>query len=202
MAAYHWERGEHMPPSMSEGISTPADPAALARKVIAGVMHNAQTGELPLFAWTLGLPQSELLEAVARYFPELGALEPMPEQKYAVILRNIPPRFGEMFALLMSHGTSHEKSRHVGWLARALAAATMGERHFWQDVGLHNRAEVSQLLAHYFPGLHARNTQNLRWKRFLYAELGRHLGIEDLQPPGCRRCDQAALCFTQRKEGE
>lgn len=199
MTACYWESGEHMPPSMGEGGNTPADPAALARKVIAGVMSNAQTGELPLFAWTLGLPQSELLEAVARYFPELGALEPMPEQKYAVILRNMPPRFGELFALLMSHGTPHEKSRHLGWLARALAAATMGERHFWQDAGLHNRAEISQLLAHYFPGLHARNTLNLRWKRFLYAELGWQLGIENLQPPGCRRCDQAALCFSQHK---
>lgn len=189
-------------PFMGEQIAPAADPAMLACKVIAGVMGNAQTGELPLFAWTLGLPQAELLEAVAWYFPELGDLEPMSDQRYGVILHTRPPLFDEMFAFLMRHCMSHEPLRHIEWLARALAAATMGERHFWQDTGLRNRAEVTQLLAYYFPELHARNTQNLKWKRFLYAELGRHLDIGDLQPPGCRRCDQVTLCFTQRKAEE
>ena len=194
MGTSHPERA--LPPFMCEDTSTPDDPSVLARRVIAGVMRNAQTGELPLFAWTLGLPQSELLEAVAWFFPELGVLEPMSEQKYAVILRTISPQFGEMVALLTRHGASHEKSRHVGWLARAIAAAAMGERHLWQDLGLSNRDEVSLLLEHYFSTLHARNTRNLKWKRFLFGELGAVLGIEDLRPPGCRKCDHLTVCFT------
>lgn len=199
MGRYHLEQ-RPLPAFMCEGTGVPTDPATLAREVIAGVMRNAQTGELPLFAWTFGLPQSELLDAVAQYFPELGSLEPMSEQKYAVILRTVPPRFYEMADLLTRHGAKHSMTRHVGWLAHAVAAAAMGERHLWQDLGLSNRGEVSRLLEHYFPVLHARNTRNLKWKRFLFGELGTVLGIEDLRPPGCRKCDHIAICFTQYKE--
>ena len=33
----------------------------LLRRAVSGVLRNAQNGDLPLFAWTLGMPQPELL---------------------------------------------------------------------------------------------------------------------------------------------
>ncbi len=168
-------------------------------RVIGGVMGHAQTGDLPLFVWTLGLPQDRLLQMIATLFPELGRIEPVSATKYATLLRREPPRFTDLVTWLLAHGSHRQPTTHVEWMARAVAAAAQGERHFWQDLGLRNRDEVAQLLAHYFPELQARNTRNLRWKRFLYAELGAHLGIENLQPPGCQRCDQVTLCFSQHK---
>ncbi|SMB28700.1 protein of unknown function [Sterolibacterium denitrificans] len=172
---------------------------SFARRTISGVMRNAQAGELPLFAWTLGLAQPALLEVVATHFPELGVLEPMPEQDYEILMRGAPPLFTDMVGLLMNHGAAESDRRHTEWLARAIAAAAMGERHLWQDAGLSDRAELSSLLAQHFPALHARNTQNLKWKRFLFGELGALLGIEDLRPPGCGKCEQIALCFPEYK---
>lgn len=195
-----WPQEQMLPSFMRNEAVSVDDPALFARRVIGGVMRNAQNGELPLFAWTLGLPQAELLEVVVRHFPELGALELMVEAEYTVILRSMPPRFDEMVDLLTSHGATNAQALHLGWLARALAAASMGERHLWQDLGLSNRNEVSRLLEHYFPTLHVRNTRDLKWKRFLFGELGTVLGIEDLRPPGCSKCDHVTICFTRYME--
>ena len=60
---------------------------------IAGVLRNAQDGELPLFSWTLGLPQAQLAALVKHCFPELGRLELMPEPQYAVIVDAAPGEF-------------------------------------------------------------------------------------------------------------
>lgn len=175
----------------------------LVRRVISAVMRHAQTGDLPLFAWTLGLEQDDLLALIHALFPEIEPLEPMSEAEYAVLLRQSPPLFHHLLDLLLRHqngGTAlAQASVPTAWLARALAVASLGERHFWQDLGLSHRGEVSRLLEHYFPALHARNTRDLKWKRFLYGELGQQLGQPALRPPGCHKCEQQALCFTEHK---
>ena len=40
-------------------------------RAIGGVLRNAQNGELPLYAWTLGLPQDELLAMLHHWAMEL-----------------------------------------------------------------------------------------------------------------------------------
>ncbi len=69
------------------------------------------------------------------------------------------------------------------------------ERHLWQDLGVAGRETVSSLLEAYFLPLASRNTQNLKWKRFLFAELGAAQGMSGLRPPGCGKCDQLQICF-------
>lgn len=140
--------------SFSARPSSACAEAILAR-VIAGVMRNAQGGDLPLFAWTLGLPRSELMRMVTTLFPEVGAAVPPVAHEYVIILRGKPTDFAALVALLMSHRAAAVDRRRAYWLAHAIAAAAQGERHLWQDLGLRNRDEVSRLLACYFPTLHA-----------------------------------------------
>ena len=50
----------------------------LLRRAVSGVLRNAQNGELPLFAWTLGMPQPELLALLARLFLKSIPSNPCP----------------------------------------------------------------------------------------------------------------------------
>lgn len=174
------------------------DADRLLRRAVAGVIRNAQDGELPLFAWTLGLPQAALCEVLAYCFPELGALEAMPEQQYDIILRSAPPAHAALTALLLDHRTLTENPLHGHWLAHCIAAAAMGSRHLWEELGVGERNAVSMLMQRYFEPLYRRNTQQLKWKRFLFGELailsGRH-GAEASHAPDCTRCAQFSSCF-------
>ncbi len=150
---------------------------------------------MPLFAWTLGLPQRTLLEVVKYCFPELGPLKLMPGKQYKAILQSVPAEHGELVAMLFANRSPHESMQHADWLAHCIAAAAMGSRHLWQDMGLGERAAVSALLQRYFEPLYRRNTGEIKWKRFLFAELASLLGKEALQPPGCAQCPQFPVCF-------
>lgn len=170
-------------------------------------MRNAQSGDLPLFTWTLGLEQDELLRLIKHCFPELGQLEALSPQEYAVLLKTTPEYFFPLCALLQSHARpSTTATTTQKWLAHAIAAASMGERHLWQDLGLSTRDELTTVLQTFFPGLHARNTpldktgQTLKWKRFLFKELGEQIGLPHLQPPGCHACRQRPFCFANQTD--
>jgi nitrogen fixation protein NifQ len=185
----------HLP---SEPDGAPAgcdDEEALALRALGAVFRHAQEGELPLFAWTLGLPQAELLDLLDRYFPQCGTLQPMREHEYQVIERTVPPEFTALSALLLLHCTAGEERRLCGWLARAIAAAAFGSRHLWEDLGMPGRDAVSALMRRYFAPLYRKNVLDLRWKRFLFAEAGARTGNPDLRPPECGGCDQLRNCF-------
>ncbi len=124
-----------------------------------------------------------------------------PQKEY--LPRVTPWTFSALVDLLLSHRTDETADpAPARWLAHALAAACHGERHLWQDLGLAGREEVTRLLAEYFGPLAARNTQNLKWKRFLFAELGARQKIADLRPPGCSRCDHLPICFASEPTKE
>ena len=169
--------------------------SSLMLRAIAGVLRNAQEGELPLFAWTLGLPQPALLVMVGHCFPELGALEPMPQRQYDAIVATAPAEFCDLAAMLFANRSPDADPQHAAWLAHGIAAASLGSRHLWQDLGFAGRDAVFDLLAHYFEPFYRRNAKNIKWKRFLFAELGALQGRPDLHPPKCDHCDEFAVCF-------
>jgi hypothetical protein len=79
--------------------------------------------------------------------------------------------------------------------AGAIASASFGSQHLWQDLGLAGREEVTYLLESYFPNLASRNVNNFKWKKFLFMELGIAIGVKNLRPPKCKGCDQFKVCF-------
>lgn len=54
---------------------------------------------------------------------------------------------------------------------------------------------VDELLVTCFLPLYQGNAANLKWKRFLFSELGKSKGLVALRPPGCQHCDQLLICF-------
>ena len=95
----------------------------LLRRAVSGVLRNAQNGDLPLFAWTLGMPQPELLALLARLFPEVDPVESMPDAQYQKLLRMCPPDFAAMLTLLLANRNPEQPERLTRWLAHAIAAA-------------------------------------------------------------------------------
>lgn len=157
--------------------ATPASAVALKPEplllaALAGVLRSARDGELPLFVRTLGMPQASLLRMAGCCFPALDYHEPIPERKYAALLACAPPEFHRLHALLMTQRGADADPCHADWLARALAAACLGQRFLWQDLGLTGREELEALLRRYFGPLHVRNGGRGQWKHFLMHELG------------------------------
>lgn len=106
----------------------------------------------------------------------------------------LPEQFMPLVSLLWSYRATDDPLAR--WLSHAIAAACYGRQHLWQDLGFNSRDDVSRLIGQWFPRLFNLNTQNLKWKRFLFEQLGRKQGKPGLRPPFCHGCDSYRLCFS------
>jgi nitrogen fixation protein NifQ len=80
-------------------------------------------------------------------------------------------------------------------LAILIARRCQEPRHLWQDLGLRNRGELSQLMERHFPRLKARNSGDMKWKKFLYRMVCGSEGFTLCPAPVCSDCDDFASCF-------
>lgn len=103
---------------------------------------------------------------------------------------------GDLVSLLLDHADPHaggaeEATRVALWIG----VASLGDEHLWQDMGLESRAELSALMARWFPALVARNHQDMKWKKFLYRELCKREDILICKSPSCATCSDQPICF-------
>lgn len=98
--------------------------------------------------------------------------------------------------LLLEHAT-HTATTFAAYqeLTWTIACATLGDRHLWQDLGLPSREALSSLIAHMFPTLAARNSENMKWKKFLYRQLCLKEDILICRSPSCHDCAEHSACF-------
>ncbi|MEO5659862.1 MAG: nitrogen fixation protein NifQ, partial [Polaromonas sp.] len=85
-----------------------------------------------------------------------------------------------------------QASDAVAW---ALACASLGNNHLWQDLCLPSRGELSALIGRWFPRLAARNTQNMKWKKFFYKQLCERADLVICRSPSCGVCADYPQCF-------
>lgn len=98
-------------------------------------------------------------------------------------------------ALLLAHATyPGVLAQH---LARALAVASMGPNHLWQDLGLGERSQLNALMQEHFTTLKALNVHNMRWKKFFYRSLCERAEILICKSPHCEQCEDQPACFAQ-----
>lgn len=101
--------------------------------------------------------------------------------------------YEDLLALLREY--ARDASDESAWLAGAMAAACMGGNHLWQDLGLANRQELSELMQAHFPRLYAKNTGNMKWKKFFYKQLCERAEVQACRAPSCAVCADYAGCF-------
>lgn len=159
------------------------------RHVLACVLAASAMdgGQLPERA---GLTNQELDALLVQYFPstpvrsctwrEQSAL-PAPDE--TIVVRD----------LLLAQRSTHGEVG--GWLATMIARRAMEPNHLWEDLGLRERDELSRLLMRHFGPLAARNTKNMRWKRFFYRTLCEDDGLVMCTTPVCTKCNDFDLCF-------
>lgn len=176
------------PPS-AELLAAATRPVAPLTLVYAGVL--ARFG-------TLALPMSQLQPLFDSHFPRASALLPRFDGELPAQLRCRFDEVEDVRDLLYEHRSSD--SNDSRWLAHAMAVGCLGSDHLWQDLGLPERRALSQLLQEHFTTLHARNGNNMRWKKFFYKQLCERAELHICKAPSCAECIDYPLCFSAEAE--
>lgn len=165
-----------------------SDDDAFDRHVLASILAAAAMdgGEIAARA---GLVVHELNALLAQCFPSTAVRafawnspsDPVDDE--TTMVRDL---------LLAQRSSEGEVGR---WLAAMVARRAMEPNHLWEDLGLRERAELSRLLMRHFGPLAARNTRNMRWKRFFYRMLCEDDGFVMCTTPICTQCNDFDLCF-------
>lgn len=86
-------------------------------------------------------------------------------------------------------------------LVRIIARRCQRPNHLWQDLGFGSRRELSGLMQRHFPNLAARNTRDMKWKKFFYRTICSSTGFSLCTAPVCSECDDFDACFGE-EDGE
>jgi len=165
------------------------NPADVATRAFAGALATS-SGAL---SQPLGLPPESFHALLARYFPAAAPVYEAANDPAIGCPALRTDEYDDLLQLLLAHRSGD--SDETRWLASAVAAASLGSDHLWQDLGLANRQELSDLLRNHFGPLFAKNTGNMKWKRFFYKQLCDQAEVNLCKAPSCRVCNDYRLCF-------
>ena len=159
-----------------------ADPL---RPVLASLLVGRGLNQGVLSA-TLGLAPAAFHTLCETYFPgDTLALDDGPGE---VIVE-----LEDLRQLLLEYRAGEHASEV--WLAHTVAYSCCGRDHLWQDLGLANRGELSQLMCVAFPRLAALNVGDMKWKKFIYRHYCAREGIYVCPAPSCGECKDHGTCF-------
>ncbi|MDR2127748.1 MAG: nitrogen fixation protein NifQ [Burkholderiaceae bacterium] len=180
--------------------ANPQEPATMA---LAGVLaaafdrHGRRLLPMP------GMDASATRRLLDRWFPGADVALGLDWALLANACRH-EPRQGEiddLAQLLREHandgggGANCCSAEETSAIAHALACASLGDNHLWQDLYLPSRRELSALIAHWFPRLAALNTNDMKWKKFFYRQLCLREEVLICKAPSCGVCADYAQCF-------
>ncbi len=155
------------------------------RFILASLLAGQESG-FGCLPWGLGLGEAEFTRMLAGYFPG-----------HAVARFDTPPvdlpEYAELQRLLLDHRAHRCESER--WMADILTTACVGRDHLWQDLGLASRDELSTLMQINFPALADANSQDMKWKKFLYRQFCAREGIYVCPAPSCGVCADFSKCF-------
>ncbi len=165
------------------------DDFSFDRHVLASILAVAAM-ENGAVAERAGLAAEDLASLMAQWFPAACAMgvawhagAAKAEDDEVAMVRDL---------LLAGRSSEGDAGR---FLAAMIARRAMEPNHLWEDLGLRDRSELTRLLARHFAPLAARNTRNMRWKRFFYRALCESDGFVMCTTPVCTECRDFDLCF-------
>jgi nitrogen fixation protein NifQ len=159
-------------------------------ETLARLLASWMLGEGVLPDW-LGLREGQFCGLMAIHFPGFDVTtivnpgRPLDPQRQ--------DEMRDLHELLLANRNGRHDSEI--WLADILIAGCLGDDHLWQDLGLWNRADLSQLMHQNFRSLALRNDKDMKWKKFLYKQLCETEGIYTCRAPSCAVCADYANCF-------
>ncbi|PNH98786.1 nitrogen fixation protein NifQ [Vibrio diazotrophicus] len=159
------------------------------------ILENYQKGQtaLPLY---MGLNQNGYDALLLAMGLESVTLSKEAEEKLQLRLELMNMRIGELEELERLLVESLNPNITFGSeMVTVLASACLGSQHLWRDLGMPERPRLTALFRDYFPLLHAKNVNNMRWKRFLYRQLCENGGDYVCRSPSCEECASYSECY-------
>lgn len=156
----------------------------------AAMALNASQGKSALGGW-MGLSAGEFRKLMNRHFP--GVKVPFGIRTKLQRPQTRSLEWDELRRLLLTHRAGRDASEVL--MANIVCSGCLGSDHLWEDLGLFNRKELSELMERNFPTLAARNDKDMKWKKFLYKQLCIAEGIYVCRAPSCEECTEYDICF-------
>lgn len=180
---YRWLIGASAP-NAGDGFDAHVCASMLALAVAQAREENTT------LAATSGLDAAALMALAARLFPGAGrALAAMAGAA-------APAASAEQESardLLLMYGNGDYALLHP--LAVMIARRCQETHHLWQDLGLRNRGELSELMTRHFTRLKQKNSADMKWKKFISRMVCASEGFSLCPAPVCSDCDDFASCF-------
>lgn len=147
-------------------------------------------------AAALGLTSEDLAALLRTFFP---GVDPLILTRHQMPPSGPPPESNdEVLGILLTHvpeDADERKMRTARWLARILSARAAHPGHLWVAMGLFRRPELTATIRRHLPLLAAANSQNMRWKRYLFRQVCELHGAVLCKSPNCGVCSDYSLCF-------
>ena len=169
------------------------NPADIPTQAFAGVIGFARRHAAMPPHRVLRLSVERYAVLLERYFVNAGLAAAGEATDDAACPALDNDEFVDLLDLLLAYRSTRDEQSE--WLARAVAAACLGNNHLWQDLGLPDRQALSDLLEQNFTTLFARNSGNMKWKKFFYKQLCERAEVNLCKAPSCRVCTDYAQCF-------
>ncbi|MEP9356652.1 nitrogen fixation protein NifQ [Xanthobacter sp. KR7-65] len=138
----------------------------------------------------VGLERAALLDLAGSLFP--GAVDDLKTQLSERAIE-IGPEEQSVRDILGIY------SSDAGWLQirfiAMIARRCQSPHHLWQDLGLRTRQELRQLMEQRFAPLARKNSQDMKWKKFLYRMVCGSERFTLCAAPVCSDCDEFHVCF-------
>lgn len=152
--------------------------------------HCFGQGDMP---FRLGMSLDNYTSLLNAHFPDIELPRGNFKSEYLLDVSRQPER-DDLIQLMLMH--SKIKNRESEWIAEIIATGCMGSHHLWQDLGLWNRVDLTNLITNNFPSLAIKNDRNMKWKKFFYKQLCNQEGIYVCRSPSCEVCPDFSFCFS------
>ncbi len=148
----------------------------------------AGQGVLPDY---LGLEPNQFKDLKAAYFQDVN----LPEQAVSGSQLDFSRMLEKEDLVNLLRQYSKPDTLEMEWIIAIIVAGCLGSDHLWQDLGLWTRNQLSAMLYYNFPELAAKNTQDMKWKKFLYKQLCEAEGLYLCRAPSCNVCIDYPKCY-------
>lgn len=156
-----------------------ANPAQdLTSNFVATVRARAEAGELPLFVWSLGLPQPALGRLLDEFGLPAAAVAQLAPGAFDWLEQLTPAAFHELRRMLFEQRTKLLDPAHADSLARALAGACFGNLPLWEDAGFASEAELASFIGTFFAPLAQQYRNSRHLKRQFFKDLHRRSQVK------------------------
>ncbi|MBW9266774.1 MAG: nitrogen fixation protein NifQ [Candidatus Thiodiazotropha sp. (ex. Lucinisca nassula)] len=159
-------------------------------ETLARILASWMAGEGAMPVW-LGMDEREFRRMMQHHFPNLDTCEMLGIGSELDSERGA--EMDDLRKLLLASRTTHSQSET--WMTDIVIAGCLGSDHLWQDLGLWERSDLTRLMLENFRPLAIRNTQDMKWKKFLYKQLCETEGIYTCRAPSCEVCADYVACF-------